>query len=429
MSAARFDLIGAFAIQEGGDYRFSLELFDSSDVAQDFVGPVVFRLYSSLSGRGTLVLERELALTANTALLLLEEEIVNALVLRRCSYSIAQTTAPLLGGYCDVIPQGTGTSQGYGALRVVQSDNVIRVSATNVLGAVGPAGPKGDQGDPGVAGPAGADSTVPGPKGDQGDQGDPGVAGPAGADSTVPGPKGDQGDPGVAGPKGDQGDPGVAGALSASTLLGRGPTAATSALTVGAGLQITDTEIKAAQLNTVTIYNDGTASVSNNNYTISVTADPNDPAVSAAYFGGTGRTYFTSPLLNFSAVLQFESVPFFYGRDGFGHGYAGGFSHLIARSLYDVVNCVGIGDYIWYSAPGFYGIETGATEKMRLSNTGTLSLTQGGIQPASKTVGELGSIAPTAGLIYWCSNEVGGACLVNGNGANWVRSRDLVIIT
>lgn len=182
-------------------------------------------------------------------------------------------------------------------------------------------------------------------------------------------------------------------ALSASTLLGRGPTAATSALTVGAGLEITDGEIKAAQLNTVTVYNDGTASISNNNYTIRVTADPNNTTVSAAYLGGTGRTYFTSSLLNFSAVAQFESVPFFYGRDDMGHGYDSGFSHLVGRVGNDVVHCVGIGDYIWYSAPGFYGIANGATEKMRLTNTGTLSLSALNKKPY--TVGTL-PVAPSA---------------------------------
>ena len=133
MSAARFDLIKDYAIQNGGDYLLSLQFFDASNVAVAITGPVEFRLYNSPSGRGTPVHTVELTVSGNTAELLISEVDVNELKLQRCSYSIAQETVPILGGYCDVIPLATGAPQSTTPLRIIQNTQTIRISATNVL--------------------------------------------------------------------------------------------------------------------------------------------------------------------------------------------------------------------------------------------------------------------------------------------------------
>lgn len=52
-----------------------------------------------------------------------------------------------------------------------------------------------------------------------------------------------------------------------------------------------------------------------------------------------------------------------------------------------------------------------------------------GIQKRSRTVAELGSLTPTAGREFYCSNESGGAVPVFGDGTNWRRVTDRAVIS
>ena len=74
-------------------------------------------------------------------------------------------------------------------------------------------------------------------------------------------------------------------------------------------------------------------------------------------------------------------------------------------------------------------VYNGDTGEIKLNPSGGVVSFGGPVKFASRTVGALASEAPDTNNFFWCSNESGGACLVNGNGAAWVRTRDHVPIS